>query len=177
VPSYTYIEPVFIFLAIKPIQRSQHITIFSKKQKLSLIVRLSPLRKQSTCIINMNATPPSRQVFRQHGSWIAFGKYKDITDEEMVHFFGATAIVCVAVWRLLGDKGLLRAYSKPRHLIVALYSNKKYPTVTELERIAGVSRKTAKKQIDPIRRAMVGLLPFVVRISLCCLFSFYDDMN
>jgi hypothetical protein len=118
----------------------------------------------------------SREVFRHHGSWIAFGwiafgKYKHITDQEMVHFFGATPIVCVAIWRLLGDKGQLTDYSKPDHLIVALYHNKKYPTVTHLERVTEMDRKTAKKQIDPIRKGMAVILPFVVSSS-CFLFNY-----
>jgi hypothetical protein len=86
----------------------------------------------------------------------------------MVHFFGATVIICVAIWRLLGDKGLLTDSSKPKHLILAFYYNKKFHTVTELERIAGINRKTAKKEIDPICRVMLVLLPFVVRSSPCC---------
>jgi hypothetical protein len=91
----------------------------------------SPLIKQSTCIMVLDVAPPLREVFHHHGSWIYFGKHKDITDQEMVHFFGAMSIVCVAIWRLLGDKGQLKDSSKPKHLIVALYYNKKYPTVTK----------------------------------------------
>jgi hypothetical protein len=86
----------------------------------------------------------------------------EATNQEMVHVFGATAIVCVVIWQFLSDKELLTDSSKPKHLIVArLYHNKKYPTVTELERIAGLNQKTAKKQIDPICRAIPVLLPFL----------------
>jgi hypothetical protein len=127
-------------------------------------------------MVRLDVAPPSREVFRHHGSWIAFCKYKDITDQEMVHFFGATPIVCVAIWGLLGDKGQLTDFSKPKHLIVALYYNKKYPTVTELESVAGINRKTAKKQIDPICKAMRVLLPFVVSGS-CLLFVFYKQIS
>ena len=99
----------------------------------------------------------------------------DISEGDMVYYFGATPFVLVRLWKDLVVKTKLPKTSKPIHLLWWMAYVKNYPTRRSFAKFTKVSATTLRKWIKKIARRMIVLLPHVVCVSFISLFLYVFD--
>ena len=103
--------------------------------------------------------------FRQQASLILYRQHdKTMDDKTLVSEFGAKLFVLVCVWRLLCDYGgLTEEESDPKYLLWWLYLVRNYPRQKTFEgQITLADQKRTRKNMKPIKEAMLKIKPYVV---------------
>ena len=103
--------------------------------------------------------------FRQQASLILYRRPDKTTDDKtLVSEFGAKLFVLVCVWRLLCDYGgLTEEESDPKYLLWWLYLVRNYPRQKTFEgQITLNHQQTIRKNMQPIKEAMLKIKPYVV---------------
>lgn len=97
---------------------------------------------------------------------LCFNRYRNLqTDERKFRaLFGCSTEACQDLWKI--TFGYQKVGTQPKHLLWALLQLKVYATEDVLAALIGCDRKTFRKWVWPMIRAIRKAAPAVV--SLCC---------